>query len=164
MSKPAVPEGHICPWINLCKLLINAVSLSIKIRKNKQGYVFLQLVPNVVVILSWRHISNDVVVWHVTSQTLSCRIFRHMKCNLEKRSAARGLILFFIWLFNIFLFERHWWVFCRRNARLAYIQNLVLVSMMSLFTTTGSMPLLVEIYFPEGITSPVVSTFCADMN
>ena len=52
MSKPAVPEGHICPWINLCKLLINAVSLSIKIRKNKQGYVFLQLVPNVVVILS----------------------------------------------------------------------------------------------------------------
>ena len=37
---------------------------------------------------------------------------------------------------------------------LAYILNLVLVSMMSLFTTTGSMPLLVEIYFPEGITSP----------
>ena len=47
---------------------------------------------------------------------------------------------------------------------LTYILNLVLVSMMSLFTTTGSMPLLVEIYFPEGITSPVVSTFCADMN
>ena len=29
---------------------------------------------------------------------------------------------------------------------------------MSLFAITGSMPLLVDIYFPEGITSPVVST------
>ena len=67
-------------------------------------------------------------------------------------------------LFNFFGFERLRWVFCRRNARLAYKLNLVLVSMMSSFTTTGSMPLLVEIYFPEGITSPVVSTFCADMN
>ena len=37
-------------------------------------------------------------------------------------------------LFNFFVFERHWWVFGRRNARLAYILNLVLVSMMSLFT------------------------------
>ena len=67
-------------------------------------------------------------------------------------------------LFNFFVFERHWWVFCRRNERPTYMLNLVLVSMMSLFTTTWSMPLLVEIYFPEGITSPVVSTFCADMN
>ena len=58
-------------------------------------------------------------------------------------------------LFNFFGFNRHWWVFCRRNARLAYIQNLVLVSMISVFTITGSMPLLVEIYF----ASPVVSTF-----
>ena len=48
------------------------------------------------------------------------------------------------------------YLFCRRNARLANILNLVLVSMMSLFTTTGSMPLLVEIYFPVVIPSPVV--------
>ena len=67
-------------------------------------------------------------------------------------------------VFNFLGFERHWWVFCRRNVRLAYILNLVLVSMMSLLTTTWSMPLLVEIYLPEGITSPVVSTLCADMN
>ena len=38
------------------------------------------------------------------------------------------------------------------------------VGLMSLFTTTGTMPLLVEIYFPEGIISPEVSTLCADMN
>ena len=35
---------------------------------------------------------------------------------------------------TFFGFERHWWVFCRRNARMAYILNLVLVSMMSLFS------------------------------
>ena len=34
-----------------------------------------------------------------------------------------------------------------------------LLYMMSLFTTTWSMSLLLEIYFPEGIISPVVSTF-----
>ena len=37
-------------------------------------------------------------------------------------------------------------------------KNLILISMMSLFTATGSMPLLVEFYFPEGITSPEVIT------
>ena len=31
-------------------------------------------------------------------------------------------------LLNFFGFKRHWWVFCRRNVRLAYILNLVLVS------------------------------------
>ena len=39
----------------------------------------------------------------------------------------------FFCLFHFFGFERHWWVFCRGNARLAYIHNLVLISMMSLF-------------------------------
>ena len=34
----------------------------------------------------------------------------------------------------------------------------ILVSMMSLLKTTGSMPLMLEIYFPEGITSREVST------
>ena len=44
-------------------------------------------------------------------------------------------------LFNFFGFERHWWVFCRRNTRLAYILNLVLVSMMSLFTCLKNLPI-----------------------
>ena len=39
-------------------------------------------------------------------------------------------------LFNFFGFERYWWVFCRRNARLAYMLNLVLVSMMSLWESS----------------------------
>ena len=36
----------------------------------------------------------------------------------------------------------------------------ILISIMSLFTTTGSMPLLVKFFIPpKGITSPAVSTF-----
>ena len=46
---------------------------------------------------------------------------------LQLRTLFGHFNFFFFWL------ERNWWVFCRRNARLAYIQNLVLVSMMSLF-------------------------------
>lgn len=52
MSTPAVPEGHICPWLNSCKLLIMAVSLSIKRAEIKQFYFFNEWVPNVTVIIS----------------------------------------------------------------------------------------------------------------
>ena len=31
----------------------------------------------------------------------------------------------FTWPFYFFLFECHWWVFCRRNARLTQLQNFI---------------------------------------
>ena len=49
--------------------------------------------------------------------------------------------------------------FVEKKCASGAIQISTMVSMMSLFTTTWSMPLFVKILFPEGITSLVVSTY-----
>ena len=59
----------------------------------------------------------------------------------------------------IFLLELHWWNFCRQNVRLAQIRFLYPdIYDDFIFTTTWPMSLLVEFWFPESITSQVVST------
>ena len=98
-----LPEGHICPD-RLCHrdiyvhvLIYASFSSLMKFFKNKKikkCNMFLQWLSNVMIITTWLHISNDVIVWHVTSQTLSSPVSWHMKCNTEKHMAARGLNIF----------------------------------------------------------------------
>ena len=85
-------------------------------------------------------------------------LYMYMKCISSS--------LFVYLAFKHFvLFECHWWVFCRRNARLAQISKIaILVSMMSLFTTTGTISLMVDLFISRRYHKPSSQHFCVDMN
>ena len=73
--------------------------------------------------------------------------FSHIWHNLLKFWILTALQICTCLALWIFWYVRHWWVLCRRNARLAY-QIIIMVPLITIYTT-GSMPLLVDVSSPR---------------
>lgn len=58
--------------------------------------------------------------------------YRSVLCFWELWSSLLFVFVLCLAIFSFFGFERRWWVFCSRGARLAWMQNLILVSIMSI--------------------------------